>query len=195
MSKDVMHPWIEKIIISSSELDKGISDAACWINKRYQNKNLVLISILKGSVPFFGTLVPRITVDLTMDFMSISSFKGGVSAVSLPELVQNISVDIVDKDVLLIEDIVDSGRTISLVMDLLKKQNPKSLSILTLIDKPEGRTVDLKVDYACFEIPLLFIVGFGLDYKELLRNIPYIGTLKEEIYANDGFIKGDNNEN
>lgn len=198
MKKDVLHPWIEKVIITPEDLSVGISKAAQWINKKYAKKDLVLISILKGSIPFFGTLVPQIEVDLEMDFMSVSSFKGATFATTLPELVKNISIDIENKDVLLIEDIVDSARTISMVTDLLRKQNPTSVSILTLLDKPEGRTVDLKVDYACFTIPLLFIVGFGLDYREKLRNLPYIGILKNEIYLKDNgkmkLDKGENNE-
>ena len=180
--KGPIDPRIKKVLISAQDIQAGIKQAAAWIDSKYKNKDLVIISILKGSVPFVGQLMTAITVDYQIDFLSVSSFKGGIKAATNPEILSNLNVDIQDRDVLIVEDIVDSGRTIAHVMDLFSKSHPKSVKLLTLLDKPEGREVDLKVDYACFSIPLLFIVGFGLDYGEYLRNLPYIAELKEEVY-------------
>lgn len=177
-------PRIKKVLISEEELFLGISKSAKWINDNYKKKDLIIISILKGSIPFIGSLIPQITVDFQIDFLSVSSFKGGIKAATSPEILSKINVDIKNKDILIVEDIVDSGKTISHVIELLKENSPKSIRLLTLLDKPEGREVELKVDYACFTIPLLFIVGFGLDYGEYLRNLPYIAELKEEVYLN-----------
>lgn len=175
---------VEKVLISELEINSGIKKAAKWINQNYKDKNLVIISILKGSIPFVGNLLPKITVDHKIDFMSISSFKGNITAVTDPELISDITINIEGKDVLLIEDIIDTARTISKVIECLKNRNPSSLKVLTLLDKPDGRVTELVPDYICFTIPLLFIVGFGLDYDEQMRNLPYIGILKEDIYLN-----------
>ena len=177
-------PRIKKVLISEKELSLGITKAAKWIDKNYKNGDLIIISILKGSVPFVGTLIPQITIDFQVDFLSVSSFKGGIKAATSPEILSKLNIDIRNKDILIVEDIVDSGKTISHVMHLLNEQKPKSVKLLTLLDKPEGREIELKADYACFTIPLLFIVGFGLDYGEYLRNLPYIAELKEEVYLN-----------
>lgn len=175
---------IKRVLISEEELVLGISKAAKWINDNYYQKDLVIISILKGSIPFVGALIPKITVDFQIDFLSVSSFKGGIKAATSPEILSKLNIDIKNKDILIVEDIVDSGKTISHVINLLKEQDPKSIKLLTLLDKPEGRETTLVADYSCFTIPLLFIVGFGLDYGEYLRNLPYIAELKEEVYLN-----------
>lgn len=191
MPKDIdkIDNRIKKILISSQEIILGIEKAAQWVNINYQNKDLVIVSILKGVIPFIGNLMPKVTVDFETDFISVSSFKGTISASTLPEILSSININVKNKDVLLVEDIVDSGRTITLVMDVLKKEKPASLKLLTLLDKPKGRKVVLKPDYGCFEIPEEFVVGFGLDYQEKMRNLPYIGILKEEIYLESSELK------
>ena len=125
----------------------------------------------------------KITIDFSIDYLCVSSFKGETSAQSLPEIVTNLSSSLEGKDVLLVEDIVDSGRTIKLVMEALSKQNCNSCKLITLLDKPGGRVVELLPDYSCFKIDNLFVVGFGLDYKEKMRNLPYVGILKKECYT------------
>lgn len=142
------------------------------------------MTILKGSIPFVGALIPKIKIDFVIDYMCLSSFKGKSEAqTEKPELVTSFTTDLKGKDVLLVEDIIDSGRTIKEVVKTLEHAQCKSIRILTLLDKPAGRTVELIPDYICFTIPKEFIVGFGLDYEEKMRNLPYIGILKKEIYS------------
>lgn len=174
---------ISEILISKKQLKKGITKAAEWIDKTYKDKEreLVLIGLLKGSIPFIGQLVTEIERDVTLDFMVVSSFKGEHKAQGKPEIVTDILSDIEGKDVLLVEDIVDSGYTIDYVSKELSKRKPNSIKIITLLDKPSGRKVDLDIGYSCFEIPHKFIVGFGLDYKEKCRNYEFVGVLKKEI--------------
>ncbi len=179
----VIDKRIERVLISEEEIQSAIVDVANWINKNYQDKDLVLVTILKGSIPFVGSLIPKITIDFSIDYLCVSSFKGETCAQSLPEIVTNLSSSLEGKDVLLVEDIVDSGRTIKLVMEALSKQNCNSCKLITLLDKPGGRVVELLPDYSCFKIDNLFVVGFGLDYKEKMRNLPYVGILKKECYT------------
>lgn len=178
----MMDSRIEKILITEEEINDAIIKAAKWVDREYSTKDLVLVTVLKGSIPFVGSLVPKIKVDFEIDYIAMSSFKGCTKAQSLPELVTTFCSNLKNKDVLLVEDIIDSGRTISEIIKLLHEQGAKSVKILTLLDKPEGREVKLEADYKCFTIPKEFIVGFGLDYKEKMRNLPYIGILKKEIY-------------
>ena len=141
-----------------------------------------MIAILKGAIPFYGALIPKITIDVQLDFMVVSSFKGEVYAVTEPEIITDLISDVKDRDLLLVEDVVDTARTMKQVVTALKNRGAKSIKIMTLVDKPSARKVDLKVDYSCFKIAPEFIVGFGLDYKEYMRNLPYIGVLKNEVY-------------
>ncbi len=175
---------IEKVLITETELKQGIKLAADWVNHEYRNKKPIIVGILKGCIPFIGQLVPQLTIDHRMDFMAVSSFKGQTHATGQPEIITDMLFDIEGQDILLVEDIVDTARTIKQVIEMLRKRNPKSIKLLTLLDKKEGRRVELEADFACFNIPLVFIVGFGLDYQEIMRNFPYIGVLKEEVYLN-----------
>lgn len=183
MSRKKYFENISEILITKKQLKKGIVKAAKWVDETYtdHNKDLVLIGLLKGSIPFIGQLVTEIERDVTLDFMVVSSFKGEDKAQGKPEIVTDILSDIKGKDVLLVEDIVDSGYTIEYVSKELLKRKPNSIKIITLLDKPSGRKTDLEIGYSCFEIPHKFIVGFGLDYKEKCRNYEFIGVLKKEI--------------
>lgn len=183
MSKKKYFNNISEILISKKQLKKGIIRAAKWIDKTYTNqeKDLVLVGLLKGSIPFIGQLVTEIERDVTLDFMVVSSFKGEHKAQGRPEIVTDILSNIEGKDVLLVEDIVDSGYTIDYVSKELQKRKPNSINIITLLNKPSGRKVNLDIAYSCFEIPHKFIVGFGLDYKEKCRNYEFVGVLKKEI--------------
>ncbi len=174
---------VSEILITKKQLKKGIIKAARWIDDTYtdKNKDLVLVGLLKGSIPFIGQLVTEIERDITLDFMVVSSFKGEHKAQGKPEIVTDILSNIEGKDVLLVEDIVDSGYTIFYVIKELEKRKPNSIKIITLLDKPTGRKVNLDIAYSCFKIPHKFLVGFGLDYKEKCRNYEFVGVLKNEI--------------
>lgn len=174
---------IKKILITEKELHQGIQKAANWVNLNYENRVPILLGILKGCIPFFGSLLPKLTISCKTDFMAISSFKGEIKAQSEPEIILDMTENIKGEDVLIVEDIIDTARSLKKVVELLKLRGAKSVKILTLLDKKAGRAVELDADFSCFEIPNVFIVGFGLDYKEKYRNIPFIGILKEEIYS------------
>lgn len=182
MSKKEYYNNVDKVLITKKQIKKGTLKAARWIDERYtDNNDLVLIGLLKGCIPFIGQLVTNINRNVILDFMVVSSFKGKEKAQGKPEIVTDINTDIEGKDVLLVEDIVDSGYTIKYVQEYMEKRKPRSISIISLVDKPEGRKVNLKLDYACFKVPDKFLVGYGLDYKEKCRNYEFIGVLKKEI--------------
>ncbi len=173
---------VERVLFTNKEIINGIKKAANWIDKNYKGKNPLLVGILKGVVPFFGHLVVNIKINMSIDFMAYSSYHGNVVATTKPIIVMDLKNDIKGRDVIIIEDIVDSGRTLSAIVKMLKKRNPRSLKVLTLADKKDVRKVKFHPDYSIFDVPSKYIVGFGFDYDEQMRNLPYIGILKEEIY-------------
>ena len=176
-----MDKRIKEILISEKQLKTGIKLAAKYLNSNFKSKQCpIIIGILKGCIPFIGALIPLLKFDFAIDFISASSFKGSIKGSSKIDLNIFLTLDVKDKDVIILEDIIDTARTLKLVVLELKKLGAKSIKIVTLLDKKEGRKVDLNADYSCFEIPNKFIVGFGLDYLEILRNLPYIGILKDE---------------
>lgn len=166
------------VLIREEELQKRILELAEEINRDYEGKKLHVICILKGSVFFTCELAKHINVPLVMDFMSVSSYGDGLKSSGYIEIDQDFTIDIKGKDVLIIEDIVDSGRTLSYLAHMLKKREPASLKICTLLDKPECRESNIDVEYSGFHIENSFVVGFGLDYAQRYRNLPYIGVLK-----------------
>jgi len=176
---------IERVLFSHAQIQAQIKKAAKWIDKNYQGKNPIVIAILKGAIPFYGALITQITCDIQLDFMVFSSFKGSIKATSAPKLVTDLSNDITDRHVIIVEDIVDSGRTINAIKELFKIRNPKSIAVVSLIDKPSARKELCEVDFSCFKTGPNFLVGFGLDYKEYMRNLPYVGILKKEIYMKE----------
>lgn len=176
-----MDKRIKEILISEEQLKDGINKAANWLNSHYTSNDCpVIVGILKGCIPFIGSIMPLLKFDFVIDFVTASSFKGGTSGSNCIDLFVNLSHDIKNKDVIILEDIIDTARTLKLVVNKLYELGAKSIKIVTLLDKKEGRVVELDADYSCFEIPNKFIVGFGLDYMEILRNLPYIGILKDE---------------
>jgi hypoxanthine phosphoribosyltransferase len=166
------------VLIEEEDLSERIKALADEINRDFQGKELHLICILKGSVFFACELAKYINVPMTLDFMSVSSYGDGMKSSGYISILQDLTMDIKDREVLLVEDIVDSGRTIFYLYNMLKKREPASMTICTLLDKPSCRETDLKVSYVGFEIEDLFVVGFGLDYAQRYRNLPYIGVLK-----------------
>ncbi|MCK5946056.1 MAG: hypoxanthine phosphoribosyltransferase [Mycoplasmataceae bacterium] len=174
--------YFTKVLITEKEISDKIVELAKWVDNTYKDsENLILVGLLKGSIPFMAKMMNHIEVDHQIDFMTLSSFKGGMEASGNIKLVMDLKQDIFDKDVLLVEDIVDSGRTLTKVINLLKVRNPKSIKIITLLDKPQGRLVEFVPDAFGFEVPNEFLAGFGLDVKEKLRNVPYVGIFDKKL--------------
>lgn len=167
-----------KVMISEEKVDARICELAQQINNDYTGKELHLVIILKGSVFFACELAKRITVPVTMDFMTVSSYGDGMVSAGKITVKKELDEDIAGKEVLIVEDIVDSGNTLFHLKNLLLGRNPASLKIITLLDKPERRTADIQTDYCGFEIPDEFVVGYGLDYAQKYRNLPYIGVVQ-----------------
>lgn len=166
-----------KIMISEEQINDRINELAMLISKDYEGKSVHLVCILKGSVFFSCDLAKRITLPVTMDFMSVSSYGDEKVSSGRVRIVKDLDESIQDKDVLIIEDIIDSGRTLAYLKELLSSRMPESLNICTLLDKPERRVVEVDVKYVGFEIPDEFVVGYGLDYQQKYRNLPYIGVV------------------
>ena len=168
------------ILLSEEEVDERIQKMGEMISKDYEGKQIHLICVLKGGVFFMCELAKRISVPVSMDFMAISSYGSDTKSSGVIKIVKDLDESITGKDVLVVEDIVDSGRTLSYLLDMLKDRKPNSLRLCTLLDKPERRVVDVNVDYTGFQIPDEFVVGYGLDYAQKYRNLPYIGVVHLE---------------
>ena len=166
------------VLISEETVDAKIKEIGEKISKEYEGQEVHLLCILKGSVFFTCELAKRITVPVTMDFMSVSSYGDGTSSSGVVRIAKDLDETIEGKNVIVIEDIIDSGRTLSYLLDILQKRNPRSMKLCTLLDKPDRRVKDVKVDYVGFEIPDEFVVGYGLDYAQKYRNLPYIGVVE-----------------
>lgn len=167
------------VLISEQEVEKRIQELAEQITKDYAGKEVHLICVLKGSIFFTCELAKRIPLPVTLDFMSVSSYGNETVSSGRVKIVKDLDEAIEGKNVIVIEDIIDSGRTLSYLMDLLKVRKPESLKLCTLLDKPDRRVTDVSVDYTGFEIPDKFVVGYGLDYAQKYRNLPYIGVIEE----------------
>ncbi|MBR6257084.1 MAG: hypoxanthine phosphoribosyltransferase [Lachnospiraceae bacterium] len=167
-----------RVLISEEELDKRIRELGAEISRDYAGKKLHLISVLKGGVFFTCELAKRITIPVTIDFMCVSSYGNETSSSGVVNIVKDLEENIVGKDVMVIEDIVDSGRTLSYLMKILKEREPNTLALCTLLDKPMRRTHPVRVDYTGFDVPDEFIVGYGLDYAQKYRNLPFIGVIE-----------------
>lgn len=174
---------VEKVLIDEESLNIRIKKLASYINQHYKDEDdLILVAILKGSVMFMAELAKHIKVDTNLEFMSVSSYGAGTTSTGNVKILKDLDTDIKDKNVLLVEDIIDTGNTLYKLKTNLEKRDPKEIKIVTLLDKPERRTIDIKPDWYGFKIPDEFVVGFGLDYDQSYRNLPYIGILKKEVY-------------
>ena len=180
-----MHDDILKVLVSEEELKAKVAELGAQISKDYEGKNLVLVSILKGSVVFMTDLMRTIDLPLTMDFMAVSSYGSGVKTSGVVQVIKDLSTPIEGKDVLVVEDILDSGLTLSYITELLASKDANSVKICTLLNKPSRRHPDvhLDVDYEGFVIPDDFVVGYGLDYNEKYRNLPFVGVLDPKVYG------------
>lgn len=170
-----------RILLSEEEVNARINEVAAQINADYAGKPIHLICILKGGVFFTCELAKRLSMPVSLDFMSVSSYGGGTESSGVVKIVKDLDEPLEGKNVLIVEDIIDSGRTLSYLIEILEKRNPNKIKLCTLLDKPERRVKkQVKVDYTCFTIPDKFVVGYGLDYDQKYRNLPYIGVVELE---------------
>lgn len=184
MIKNVLENDIEKILLSEEQLKEITHKLGEQISKDYEGKKLILVSVLKGSVVFMGDLMREIKVPCYIDFMSVSSYGNGTSSSGVVKIIKDLDTNVIEgAHLLIVEDILDSGRTLSYLKDILARRNPESIRICTLLDKPDRRVVDLKADYVGATIPDAFVVGYGLDYAEMYRSLPYVGILKPSVYS------------
>lgn len=174
---------IEEILITEEEIEGKVRELGTILTEEYQDKFPLAIGVLKGALPFMSDLMKRIDAYVELDFMDVTSYGNATVSSGEVKIVKDLNTSVEGRDVLIIEDIIDSGKTLSYLVDLLKYRKANSIKIVTLLDKPAGRKVDLKPDYTGFVVPDAFVVGYGLDYAEKYRNLPYIGVLKKEIYS------------
>ena len=167
-----------RVMLSEEEVDKRIQEIGDQISKDFAGKEVHLVCVLRGGSFFMCELAKRITVPVTLDFMSVSSYGSETKSSGVVKIVKDLDDALADKNVIVVEDVVDSGRTLSYLLEMLRKRGPKELKLCTLLDKPERRVVDVDVDYTGFSIPDEFVVGYGLDYDQRYRNLPYIGVVK-----------------
>lgn len=177
-----MHENIESILLSEEKIHARIAELGKELSQEYAGKNPLFVGVLKGVVVFYADMVRAITIPCEFDFMAVSSYSGTESTGKL-NIKKDLGCDITGRHVLILEDILDTGFTLSRTVELLKSRNPASLKICTLLDKPERREAEIEADYVGFTIPNMFVVGYGLDYNERYRNLPYVGVLKPEAYA------------
>ncbi len=172
---------IKKVLISEEEIQSKTIELGKILADEYKDKNPLLLGILRGSVPFLAELVKRMDIQLEMDFMTVSSYHGGTESSGEVKLLLDVATPVTGREIIIVEDIIDTGRTLKYLKELLEHR-VATVKIVTLLDKPEGRVVEIDADYTGFTIPNEFVVGFGLDFDNHYRNLPYVGVLKEEVY-------------
>lgn len=178
-----MEKDIEKILFSEEEIQAKIKELAQELTEEYKDKLPLAIGVLKGALPFMTDLLKRMDTYLEMDFMDVSSYGSGFVSTGEVKILKDLDTSVEGRDILIIEDIIDSGLTLSYLVELFRYRKAKSIKIVTLLDKPTGRKADIKADYVGFICPDEFVLGYGLDYIEKYRNLPYIGVLKPEVYT------------
>lgn len=178
-----MHNDIKEVLFSEAQLKERIAEIGAQITRDYAGKNLLMVSVLKGSVIVMADLMRVINLPMQIDFMCVSSYGSSTETKGSVKILKDLDVDIKGRDLLIVEDILDSGVTLSNLISMLKQREPASVEICTLFSKPERRKVEVETKYCGFTIPDAFIVGYGLDYAEKYRNLPYVGILKEEVYS------------
>ena len=177
-----MHDDIREILLSEEEIAEIVRNMGRQISEDYKGKNLFLVSVLKGSLLFMADLMRQITIPCTIDFLAVSSYGKGTASSGEVRILKDLDASLEGKDLLIVEDILDSGVTLSYLLKNLSARNPASIRLCTFLDKPERRRVDIHADYVGASVPDEFIVGYGLDYAEVYRNLPYVGVLKPEVY-------------
>lgn len=173
---------IERVLISADELESNVAAIGQRISRDFDGKDPVFVGVLKGCFIFMADLMRHVSISCSMDFMAVSSYNG-VNSTGAVKINKDLNQDIAGKHVIIVEDILDSGVTLNYLKNYLLVRQPASISVVTLMDKPARRKADIYADYSCFEIPDAFVVGYGLDYNQHYRNLPYIGVLKSEIYS------------
>nr|WP_106782182.1 hypoxanthine phosphoribosyltransferase [Lysinibacillus timonensis] len=174
---------IEKVLISEEQIQERIKEIGAQLTEQYKDQFPLAIGVLKGATPFMTDLMKRFDSYIEIDFMDVSSYGNATVSSGEVKILKDLNTSVEGRDVIIIEDIIDSGLTLSYLVDLFKYRKAKSINIVTLLDKPSGRKVDLKANIVGFEVPDGFVVGYGLDYAEKYRNLPYIGILKREVYS------------
>lgn len=177
-----MNNDIERVIYSQADIAKRETELAKQICADYRDKRPIIVSVLTGAILFSIDMLEKMDIYAQMDFVDISSFEGGVESTGKIKLIHDLKNSIKGRNVLVMEDIVDSGRTLKFLMELLADRGAESIKVCSLLDKPEGRMVDIHADYVGFNVPNEFLVGYGLDYRGYYRNLPYVGVLKPEVY-------------
>ena len=179
-----MQDDIKEILITEEALQARVAELGAQISRDYAGKDLLLVSILKGAVVFMADLMRAVTIPASIDFMVVSSYGGAnTTTTGLVKIVKDLDADLSGRDVLIVEDIMDTGVTLSRLVPMLKMRNPESVRICAILDKPSRRKADIQPDYKGFEVPDEFVVGYGLDYDEKYRNLPFVGVLKSEVYS------------
>ncbi|CYU66726.1 hypoxanthine phosphoribosyltransferase [Streptococcus suis] len=174
---------IKKILVSEEEIVAKCKELGQILATDYADKNPILVGILKGSIPFMAELMKHIDAHVETDYMVVSSYHGGTKSSGTVKIIKDLDNSVAGRHIIFVEDIIDTGRTLKELKELFALRQAASIKIATLLDKPEGRVVEIEPDYTCFTIPNEFVVGFGLDYDENYRNLPYVGVLKEEVYT------------
>ncbi|HEL1619865.1 TPA: hypoxanthine phosphoribosyltransferase [Streptococcus suis] len=174
---------IKKILVSEEEIVAKCKELGQILANDYADKNPILVGILKGSIPFMAELMKHIDAHIETDYMVVSSYHGGTESSGTVKIIKDLDNSVAGRHIIFVEDIIDTGRTLKELKELFAFRQAASIKIATLLDKPEGRVVEIEPDYTCFTIPNEFVVGFGLDYDENYRNLPYVGVLKEEVYT------------
>ena len=174
---------VERILLSREDLDRITKNLGEQITKDYQGKKLLMVGILKGCFMFMADLMRQITIPCQIDFMAVSSYSSGVKTSGVVKIMKDLHVPLEGRDLIIVEDILDSGKTLHYLKGMLGERHPNSIRIAALLDKPDRREAPVKADYVGFVVPDQFIVGYGLDYAEKYRNLPYIGILKPEVYG------------
>lgn len=174
---------IERVLIDTDQLQARVRELGAMITETYAGQDLLLVSVLKGSIVFVADLIRAIGIPHEIDFMATSSYGAAATSTGVVRILKDLNAPIEDRNIVIVEDIIDSGHTLSYLIRILQERQPASLRIVTLLDKPDRREVDIPVDWVGFSIPNDFVVGYGLDYNETYRNLPYIGVLKPSVYA------------
>ncbi|MFY9901803.1 MAG: hypoxanthine phosphoribosyltransferase [Trichococcus sp.] len=178
----MLHPDIKEVIYSEEEISAVVKDLGAQLTKEYEGKNPLVIGVLKGAVMFMTDLSRAMACDLELDFMDVSSYGAGMESSGDVKILKDLDTTVDGRDLLIVEDIIDTGRTLSYLIEIFKYRKAKSIKVVTLMDKKERRVVDLEADYIGINVPNEFVVGYGLDFNEKYRNLPYIGILKTEVY-------------
>jgi hypoxanthine phosphoribosyltransferase len=173
---------IQEVLYDAQQINEKVKELGATLSKDFSGRNPLVICVLKGAFIFMADLVKEITVPLELDFMAVSSYGQSTKSSGVVKIIKDLDVSVEGRDVLIVEDIIDSGLTLSYLIDVLERRNSKSVTVVTLFDKPARRTVELEADYTGFTLPDEFVVGYGLDFAEKYRNLPYIGILKPQVY-------------